>query len=184
MIGAGGAIVFSLATQNDLPEIIELFRAAIRRMDELGIPQWDEIYPSVDVLSEDVASGRMEVGRSEGKIAVAFLLEECVEGEYEAADWRYPEPRFVVLHRLCVHPAFQGRGIARQAMDYIEQSVRARGIRAIRLDAFSLNPTALRLYESRGFEKAGEIQFRKGLFYLYERLLPQQSVLPDDGGRL
>ena len=77
----------------------------------------------------------------------------------------------MVLHRLCVHPDFQGQGVARQAMDYLENEVRARGIQTIRLDAFSQNPTALHLYESRGYQKAGEISYRKGLFYLYEKKL-------------
>ena len=61
-------------------------------------------------------------------------------------------------------------------MDFLEQSVLDRGLRAIRLDAFSLNPAALKLYESRGYERAGEIQFRKGLFYLYEKRLTPDSM--------
>jgi ribosomal protein S18 acetylase RimI-like enzyme len=167
---------FSYARSGDLPELLALYRAAIARMDEQNIPQWDEIYPSAEVLQADVSSGQMQVGHLNGKIAVAFLLEECSEEDYEDADWRYRDSRFIVLHRLCVHPAFQGQGVARRTMDFLEQAVLDRGLSAIRLDAFSLNPTALKLYESRGYEKAGEIQFRKGLFYLYEKRLKPISV--------
>ena len=170
---------FSFAVPADLPELLSLYRAAISRMDEQGIPQWDEIYPSREVLREDVSSGQMQIGRLNGQITVAFLLEECLEGEYEPADWRYREPTFVVLHRLCVHPAFQGQGVARQAMDFLERQVLDRGIHAIRLDAFSQNPAALKLYESRGYEKAGEILYRKGLFYLYEKQL-RTDVKPQE----
>jgi GNAT superfamily N-acetyltransferase len=166
---------FSYAHSEDLPELLALYRAAIARMDEQNIPQWDEIYPSAEVLLADVSSGQMQVGRVNGTIAVAFLLEECSEEDYEDAEWRYCDPRFIVLHRLCVHPAFQGKGVARRTMDFLEQAVLDRGLRAIRLDAFSLNPSALRLYESRGYEKAGEIRFRKGLFYLYEKRLKSNS---------
>lgn len=162
---------FSHACRNDLPSLMNLYRAATQHMNALGILQWDEIYPDKQTVGEDIARGEMIVGRVDGKIAVAFSLQTCAEGDYEPADWRYLEPRFVVLHRLCVQPEFQGRGIAREAMDYLEQMVQQRGIYAIRLDAFSCNPVALRLYESRGFEKAGEIQYRKGLFYLYEKSL-------------
>ena len=168
---------FSYARSDDFSELLALYRAAIARMDEQNIPQWDEIYPSAEILQEDVTSGQMQIGRLNGKIAVAFLLEECSEEDYEEADWRYRDPRFIVLHRLCVHPAFQGQGIARQTMDYLEQAVLDRGLYAIRLDAFSLNPSALKLYESRGYEKAGEIRFRKGLFYLYEKRLGLNSML-------
>ena len=162
---------FAFACRDDLPEIVSLFDEATRHMDSIGIHQWDAIYPDRQILLEDIEQGILQVGTLNGQIAVVFVLEECAEEAYEEADWSTHPGRIVVLHRLCVHPALQGRGIARKAMDYLEQAVRARGICAIRLDAFSQNPTALRLYESRGYRKAGEITYRKGLFYLYEKLL-------------
>ncbi len=164
-------MVFSLACSRDLPALMALYRAASLRMEEQGIFQWDEAYPDLRVLSKDVSRNELQIGLIGGRIAVAFSIEYCKKDDYEPAAWRYGESRFAVLHRLCVHPAYQGRGIAREAMDHIEQSVLARGIYAIRLDAFSLNPAALQLYASRGYEKAGEIRYRKGLFYLYEKNL-------------
>ena len=162
---------FSTAQAEDLAEILLLFRAATTRMDAHGVYQWDEIYPDEGILSEDIARGNMTIGKIDGRIAVAFMLDFCEDSDYETAAWRYCAQDIVVLHRLCVHPDFQGQGVARQAMDYLENEVRARGIQTIRLDAFSQNPTALHLYESRGYQKAGEISYRKGLFYLYEKKL-------------
>ena len=162
---------FRKAQMCDLTEVMALFRAATLAMRAVGIDQWDEIYPSADVVREDIGRAQMHIGLESGKIAVVFVLEPCHEGEYEPASWRYVEPEFTVLHRLCVHPDFQGQGIARQAMDYLEQAVLKSGISAIRLDAFPQNPAAIRLYESRGYKKAGEVTFRKGLFYLYEKQL-------------
>ncbi|MEA4869289.1 hypothetical protein SDC9_78281 [bioreactor metagenome] len=162
---------FSHARRNDLPELVELFCAATRKMDEQNISQWDEIYPSQQIIARDIELDILVIGRMDGRIAAAFSPEECGESDYEPANWRYPAERIIVLHRLCVHPAFQGKGVARQSMDYLEQCVRERGIPVIRLDAFSQNPVALRLYESRGYQKAGEVLYRKGLFYLYEKQL-------------
>lgn len=162
---------FVHATQAELPELMALYRAATKQMDDQGIPQWDEIYPAESILREDITLGQMFISRIEGRIAVAFSMEECRYGDYEEATWRYAEPVFVVLHRLCVHPDFQGLGVSKAAMDFLEQHVLARGIRAIRLDAFPQNPAAIGLYESRGYEKAGEITYRKGLFFLYEKNL-------------
>ena len=162
---------FAIARQEDLPELVSLFQAATRQMDAQGVFQWDELYPDEGILSEDVARGNMTICTIEERIAVAFMLDFCEDSDYESADWRYCERDIVVLHRLCVHPDFQGRGVARQTMDDLESEVRARGRKTIRLDAFSQNPTALHLYESRGYRKAGEIMYRKGLFYLYEKKL-------------
>ena len=168
---SGGFMEFLRATLQDLPELMALYAAATRHMDEQGIPQWDEFYPTESFVREDIERGQLYLGRIGGRIAVAFALEECREGDYEEADWRYREEVFVVIHRLCVHPDMQGQGVSRKAMDYLEQLVRSRGIRAIRLDAFPQNPAAIHLYESRGYVKAGEIVYRKGLFYLYEKSL-------------
>ena len=160
---------FLRAQASDLPELIHLFHAATQSMDEQGIFQWDELYPDAGILEEDIRHGNMTVGMIGSRIAVAFMLDYCEDSDYESADWRCRETQIVVLHRLCVHPDFQGQGVARKAMDQLEGMVRASGIRTIRLDAFSQNPAALHLYESRGYQKAGTIHYRKGLFYLYEK---------------
>lgn len=162
---------FRKAALFDLPEIFRLFAAAIRRMDEQGIPQWDEVYPSKAVLRRDALRRQLFVGFLDGRIACAFALSRQCDREYDAGAWRYPNAPYMVIHRLCVHPAFQNRGVAARAMAYIERRLYARGVRAVRLDAFSRNPYALRLYERLGYEKTGEVRFRKGIFCLYEKAL-------------
>ena len=54
-------------------------------------------------------------------------------------------------------------------MQLIEDILRTRGIETIRLDAFSLNPIALKMYEKLGYQRVGEVTWRKGLFYLFEK---------------
>ena len=164
-------LTFKRAVSADLPEVLALFQAATKRMDEQGIPQWDEVYPNREVLGCDISRGELTVCRVDGKIVCVFVLSERYDEEYVQGSWRFPGSRFYVLHRLCVHPAFQNRRIAARSMDYIEETLKGEGVESVRLDAFSLNPYALRLYESRGYEKAGEVNFRKGLFFLYEKKL-------------
>jgi len=164
-------IAFRKASVNDLDEIVRLFRAAVRRMDEQDIPQWDEIYPSAEVLADDLARNELYAGTAEGRIVCAFALSPRCDPEYTLGAWRRPDARYCVIHRLCVHPSFQHRRAAAQAMTFIEDTLRSQGVESVRLDAFSLNPYALRLYERLGYEKTGEVTFRKGLFYLYEKTL-------------
>jgi hypothetical protein len=56
-------------------------------------------------------------------------------------------------------------------MIMIEELLRKEGIQSIRLDAFSLNPYALKMYGALGYQKVGETNWRKGLFYLLEKKL-------------
>ncbi|HRX57474.1 MAG TPA: GNAT family N-acetyltransferase [Eubacteriales bacterium] len=164
-------IAFCKARADDLGEIVRLFRAAIRHMDAQGIPQWDEIYPSAEVLADDLARDELYAGTAGGRIVCAFTLSPRCDPEYALAAWRRPDSRYCVVHRLCVHPDFQHRRAAAQAMAFIEDTLRTQAFESVRLDAFSLNPYALRLYERLGYEKTGEVTFRKGLFYLYEKAL-------------
>lgn len=76
-----------------------------------------------------------------------------------------------MIHRLCVNPAFQKQGIAKKTLAYIESELRTEGIASIRLDAFSENPYALALYEHAGYQRVGHADWRKGRFYLYERII-------------
>jgi len=167
-------IVFRKAKQPDLTEIVRLFRAAVRLMDALGIPEWDEIYPSEAVHRDDLSRSELYVGQIGGAIACAFTLNGRCDAAYATGAWRWPDLPFSVVHRLCVHPDFQNRRVATEAMRFIERTLYAEGTAAVRLDAFSQNPYALRLYERLGYEKVGEVTFRKGLFYLYEK-----KLLPD-----
>jgi ribosomal protein S18 acetylase RimI-like enzyme len=43
------------------------------------------------------------------------------------------------------------------------------GIDTIRLDVFTLNPYALKMYEKSGYIKVGFAHWRKGEFYLMEK---------------
>jgi ribosomal protein S18 acetylase RimI-like enzyme len=63
----------------------------------------------------------------------------------------------------------QGGGIARKLLKYADDFAVKNGYGTIRLDAFTQNERALRLYEKNGYEKVGSVLFRKGEFYCYEK---------------
>lgn len=162
---------FRKAAYSDLGEIIAVFRAAISRMEESGIHQWDERYPSGEDIKTDILRGEMTAGFLNGAVASVYTLSGEHDTQYENGRWRYPLLKYAVLHRLCVNPSFQGRGIGMLTLRTLEARLNSEGVSAVRLDAFSENPAALGLYEKGGYCRVGEAVFRKGLFYLYEKKL-------------
>ncbi len=56
------------------------------------------------------------------------------------------------VKRVYVAPAFRGRGIARQLMAELEQSVRRVGFRRLVLETGTAQPEAMALYTALGFE--------------------------------
>jgi ribosomal protein S18 acetylase RimI-like enzyme len=49
--------------------------------------------------------------------------------------------------------------------------MRQRLIKSIRLDAFTKNFYALKMYEKLNYRKVGQGYFRKGIFYIFEKAL-------------
>jgi GNAT superfamily N-acetyltransferase len=165
------AIRMRLATGEDMPAVCALFKDAIDRMNQTGILQWDEIYPTPAILNADLAARQLHVAEIDGgTVAGAVTLSEECHPDYQSTTWLGGEP-YLIVHRLCVSPSYQGQGVARAMMLWVEEWAKVNGYADIRLDAFSQNPYALRMYDRLGYGKRGEAVWRKGLFYLMEKPL-------------
>ena len=162
-------ITIRMASIDDLRTITDIFKNAIKVMCNNGINQWDDVYPNEETIHNDIMNKQMFIGEMDKNIVSVFVLNQECEEEYENGEWQYKDSSFFIVHRLCVNPLFQGRGIGRKTMELIESFLQSNGIETIRLDAFSQNPTALRMYENLGYKKVGEANWRMGLFYLYEK---------------
>ena len=163
-------VTMRLATAADMETVYSIYRDAIEDMNARDIPQWDEIYPTPALLNDDLAKGELYVAQTDAGVVGAVVLNEICDPAYQTGQWVGCGPAMIV-HRLCIAPAAQGSGAGRGLMAAVEAWARARGYREIRLDAFSLNPQALRMYDRLGYGKCGEAVWRKGLFYLMEKQL-------------
>ena len=160
---------FRKATSNDIEEIWDIVYNAVDVMIRQNIFQWDDLYPTKEDFQKDVDKNQLYIGLVNDKIAVVYALNQECEKEYENGKWKYKEEAFYIVHRLCVNPAFQNKGIAKSTLLYIEEQLKAKGIHVIRLDAFQNNPFALRLYDSLGYSRVGYADWRKGRFFLLEK---------------
>lgn len=167
------------ATQVDLPSVMALVSACVEDMVARGIDQWDDEYPTLDRFEGDLSAGSLHIASS-GEVSVAgvFTLDGNQDVEYEAVPWTLPDTPIAVVHRLMVDPACQGRGIARNLMVCAERLAADNGFATLRLDAFSLNPQALRLYRGLGYREAGDVIFRGRLFHCFEKPLERGAGDP------
>jgi GNAT superfamily N-acetyltransferase len=148
-------------------DIIARCRTALR---EGGILQWDDLYPTREIVAADIAGGRLYVLTSAGRPQAVVTVDATQDDEYATVPWTSAEPALVV-HRLCVDPAAQGHGLGRLLMEHVEAHAAHHRFASIRLDAYSGNPPALALYRRRGYREAGQLFFpRRALpFYCFER---------------
>lgn len=169
-------LCFRKGDMSDFNEIHSLINAAVKNMISLGIYQWDEIYPSAEDIIHDIQSGDLYVGEYGNRIAVTYTLNDEYDEQYCNGDWVCNDKPFYVMHRLCVHPDYQNKGIGSNTLIHIESQARNAGACSIRLDAFTENLFALKMYDSLDYKTVGFADFRKGRFHLMEKnLIPENS---------
>ncbi|ADW67529.1 GNAT family N-acetyltransferase [Granulicella tundricola] len=162
-----------LATMEDVSAVMGLVRRVVPGMRAGGNTQWDDVYPNAEVFGRDVELGQLWVAEIDGVIAGVAAITTDQEHEYAEVGWDITETA-IVVHRLAVDPAFQGRGIARALMELGETVARERGIGVLRVDTSKDNAVTQRLFPKLGYRLDGEIglSFRPGLRVLcYEKRL-------------
>jgi ribosomal protein S18 acetylase RimI-like enzyme len=158
-------------TQKD--EVFQLIMDCRKAMEEEGVFQWTDQYPTLKIISNDIQKGNLYRLTKNGKIAGVININELQDPEYKQVKWENSDVKIMVIHRLAVHPEFQKQGLAKRLMDFAENYAIENNYTSIRLDAFSNNPRALRFYENRDYQRRGEVFFpgRELPFYCFEKIL-------------
>ncbi len=162
------------AKLQEIPKILALTRACALDMSERGIEQWNEHYPSAEIFERDINRGELYTLFQSTDIIGVIVITSIMDKEYESVKWLSPDENNVYIHRLAIHPDFQGQGHARQLMTFAEDLARKEHYSSIRLDTFSRNPRNQKFYELRGYTKLEDIYFPKQSeypFHCYELVL-------------
>ncbi len=161
------------ASKADIPGIMDLISACVKHMELSGIFQWNTDYPNLKVISEDVESGCLYMIKNGFGYVAIVALNEIQPEEYAGIRWQHSSDRSIVVHRLAVHPSFQGMGAAKKLMLHAEQLARGLRLPSIRLDTYSSNKKAVSLYERLGYSMTGQVYFpgRELPFFCMEKTL-------------
>jgi ribosomal protein S18 acetylase RimI-like enzyme len=162
-----------LAAESDVERIMKLVRECVKDMVSHGIYQWNDYYPNADIIRGDVRSKSMHVVEENDEIIGMIALNEEQAAEYVTVRWSRQSDRVLVIHRLAVNPTKQNQGIGGKLLDYAEKFAIDNGYESIRLDSYSGNPKALRLYEKHGYRRVGQVNFprRELPFYCFEKIM-------------
>jgi ribosomal protein S18 acetylase RimI-like enzyme len=161
------------AQPQDLPHVLQIIALCTADMQQQGIDQWDDVYPNRELVEADLCAGTLFVAREDRMHVGAITLDEMQPPQFQGLPWRCTTGRALLVHRLCVRPDCQGRGIARRLMDFAETFAADHGHTCIRLDAYPANPRAISLYERRGYQRMGQVIFprRKFAFECFEKVI-------------
>lgn len=164
-------MTYRLGTLEDLDEICIMIQKAIKEMEFHRIYQWDELYPMRANFEDDIRKSTLYVAFEDREIAAIYVISQECDEEYNKCVWKNSGETAYIIHRLCVSPDLQNRGIGQKVLRHIEEQLMEMGNESVRLDVFTENPYALRLYEKNGYEKRGYTDWRKGRFLLMEKKL-------------
>lgn len=159
------------ATPEDVDDVLALAASCANHMIGRGILQWDDLYPDRDSIESDIREGGALLARHGDEVVAYFALDSRQDPQYAQVAWRFTQGPVAVVHRLMVSPEWQGRGLGRWLMDVAEQRAQQSGCATMRLEAFTNNPGAMRLYEKCGYRAAGIVHFRPGEFTCLEKAL-------------
>ena len=129
------------AKLSEIPEILEVTRACVAFMIKKGIYQWNEHYPSKAAFENDVARNELFVLDFNGKIIGGVVISTHKDHEYIPIEWLTESEKNIYIHRLFVHPKFQGKGYAQQLMNFAEEFAKSNSYDSVRLDTFSQKQT-------------------------------------------
>jgi len=145
---------------SDLEHMMDMFRRCTDHLNELGIDQWNEHYPTTELIRTDIALGKIYAYREDGRILGLITLGETQPEEYHQIQWSAKEAVSVLtIYRLAVDPQWQGRGIARKLIAFAEQVARSKTFSCIRMDCYTKNRRAYELYCFLNYELRGTVTF-------------------------
>ena len=159
---------------SEIPDILTITQACAKKMQEKGIFQWNEHYPSKEAFIQDIERNELFVIEEKDTVQGTIVISTLMDEEYKPIQWLTPNGNSTYIHRLSVDPELQGKGLAQEMMDFAENFSREKGFVSVRLDTFSQNKRNQRFYEQRGYQKLGDIFFPKQSdhpFHCYELVL-------------
>jgi ribosomal protein S18 acetylase RimI-like enzyme len=165
------------ATFTDLDQIHSLTKKCAQRLIEKGIFQWNDAYPSKEVLKNDIQLQQIWNLEEKNQIIGIIVLTEIEDIEYKKVKWLTKSCKNLYIHRLAIHPNFQGKGFAHQLMDFAENYAKINKYASVRLDTFSQNSRNITFYEARNYNRLEAIYFPKQSefpFYCYELVLNEK----------
>lgn len=172
-----------LATETDLPSILEIVALTVPLLHATGNFQWDETYPNEEKFRYDLKNNYLWVCDVNSSTSTDVNAKQVVgmcaitmdqDPEYADCGWD-TNVLSIVPHRLAIHPEFRRHGLAEKFMLHAEVVANTKGIKSMRVDTNVVNVAMQNLFKKLGYSYKGEVSLpckKEGLrFCCYEKTL-------------
>jgi len=100
------------ATESDIENIMLLYKSCVKQMNEKGLFNWNENYPSYLFAKADIEKQQLYISEINGELVGCMSLLKSLSKEYIEQLQLSKSDDCITIKRLAVHPKFQNKGIA------------------------------------------------------------------------
>lgn len=156
-----------LSSKNDIPRIIEIIDDAKALLKSLQIDQWQNGYPNVEQIENDIKNGESYViVNDKNTIMATTMFTTRPEPTYkiiENGSWIIDETLpYGVIHRLAMAKEFRGLGIAKFVFTELHQKLQNKKIKSLKIDTHEDNLSMQSLIKKMGYQYCGIIHTNYG----------------------
>ena len=158
---------------SDLPAMMNIVRQAQASLKSLGIDQWQNGYPTSEIVRQDIENGDAYVLTDNGQVVAMMTVIYNDEPTYDRiydGEW-LSRGDFAVVHRMAVDNRLRQVGMASFLLQEAEKMAIKKRIPSIKIDTHKGNSPMRRTLEKNGFVYCGYILLSDGNHRVaYEKL--------------
>ena len=157
-------MIIRKSSVSDINNLLEIFDEARKTIATLGIDQWQNGYPSFEVVNEDISLSRSYAVEIDGSVCGTFVLIDDGEPTYNEifeGEWLGNED-YIAIHRVAISVKNRGSGISTAIINYASDYAKSLGRTSLRIDTHSGNKVMRRMLEKHGFIHCGTIYLENG----------------------
>ena len=154
-------------TRSDIASLMPIFDEARRTISALGIDQWQNGYPSENVISADVEKNQSYLCETEGRACGTFAMltdgeptyDKIYEGHWLTGD---DSSDYIAIHRVAISVSSRGSGLSGKIIGYAADFAKEKSRKSLRIDTHRGNAVMRRMLEKNGFVFCGVIYLENG----------------------
>lgn len=150
------------AVKDDITTIMSILQKAKKFLAEENIPQWQNGYPDLKVVEDDISKGYayvLIVGKSVAGVATLFQEEDSNYHKIYAGEWAHQKKmkRYTSIHRIAIDENYRGEHLSDFFFSNLLTIAYQLGFRQVRIDTHVLNKRMQHIIDKAGFNYAGVV---------------------------
>ena len=156
----------------DIEDVMQVFSQARLAQRRAGFRQWEDGYPSIDVLKSDIDSAIGFILDDNGKTA-GYIAIAAYDDEYNRHTELWDVGKdYAVFHRIALSDDYRGKKLSGILFDLAESHALRTGAAFVRIDTGLENKPMQHILSKRGYINLGRCDFIWGERLAYEKPLP------------